>query len=91
MLAHLTLYLNVLLQGTGLSDRGGIGSAAEGNSISSLIGSYKQAGAILIGIGLLFALAAVIKIIVTEPEKARRAITAYIIALIIYFALWALL
>jgi hypothetical protein len=59
--------------------------------VSALIGLFKEAGGMLIGVGFVCAGLAVLKKIITRPESAKETITTYIVALVIYLLIWSLI
>lgn len=59
--------------------------------VSGLISLYREAGAMLIGIGFICAGLAVLKKLITNHEKTKEAIITYVVALVIWLLIWSLI
>lgn len=59
--------------------------------MTELAGFYKTVAGYLIGTGFIFAGLGVIKKIMSNPDRAREGIIAYVVALIVYILIWSLI
>lgn len=59
--------------------------------VSGLISLYREAGAMLIGIGFICAGLAVLKKLITNHEKTKEAIITYVVALVVWLLIWSLI
>lgn len=59
--------------------------------VSGLISLYREAGAMLIGIGFICAGLAVLKKLITNHEKTKGAIITYVVALVVWLLIWSLI
>lgn len=60
-------------------------------NVTSLIALYREIGVLLIGTGFICAGLAVLKKLVTNHHRTKEAIITYIVALVIWLAIWQLL
>lgn len=59
--------------------------------VSGLISLYREAGAMLIGIGFICAGLAILKKLITNHEKTKEAIITYVVALVVWLLIWSLM
>ncbi len=59
--------------------------------VSGLISLYREAGAMLIGIGFICAGLAILKKLITNHEKTKEAIITYVVALVVWLLIWSLI
>ncbi|MDY5812931.1 MAG: hypothetical protein SPJ97_00150 [Bacteroides sp.] len=59
--------------------------------IYGLYSEFKPLCGVIAAIGFLLAGIGVVKTVLSNPDKAKRAITSYIVALVVFILLWSLL
>jgi hypothetical protein len=62
-----------------------------GGGVDSLIELFKDNASLIIGVGFLLAGLSVLKKIVTNHERTKNAIITYIVALVVFLCIWALI
>jgi hypothetical protein len=63
----------------------------QGGGVGDLISLFKSTGGMLVGVGFVCAGVAVVKRLINNHERSKSAIISYIVALIIFFAIWELI
>lgn len=61
-----------------------------GGDVSALMGLFKDNASLLVGVGFLLAGLSVLKKIVTHQERTKEAILTYLVALVVFLCVWAL-
>lgn len=61
------------------------------SDVSVLIGLFKEAGEMIIGVGLLCGALSVVKKVIANHERMKEAIITYLVALIVFILIWSLL
>lgn len=85
------LLLNVLLQTSGLGEKFSPGMGSDAGGLGGLTSDFKTLAGVLIGIGLTLALVKVIRLLISGQESGRKALIGWIVALMVYIGLWAIL
>lgn len=83
--------LILFLQTSGLTEKFSPGMGSDAGGLSTLTSDFKALAGILIGIGLTLALVKVIRILISGSESGRKALIGWIVALMVYMGLWAIL
>jgi hypothetical protein len=63
----------------------------QGGGVGDLIALFKSTGGMLVGVGFVCAGCAVVKKLINNHDSAKSAIISYIIALIVFLAIWELI
>ena len=59
--------------------------------VSGLVALYREIGAYLVGVDFICAGLAVLKRLITNHERTKEAVITYVIALVVWLAVWQLL
>ena len=59
--------------------------------VSGLVALYREIGAYLVWVGFICARLAVLKRLITNHERTKEAVITYVIALVVWLAVWQLL